>query len=571
MTDRDQTIMPSLNGGTSLPEPPGVYDDFPTLEDGSANFASGLVSLGFIKAAIRRSAWFWCVTAVVGFLLGFGVYVTSPHSYQASTSLLLTYGPYENINTAAADNQAIAQSRAVAGLAVRKLGLQQSASSFLTTYTVTVSTNRVLLFTASALSSNQAVLRANTVATAFLQFRAEELQTEQNLVFKALDQQINQTRQHIKSITAQISQLSTQPSSPAQQSQLISLQTERSQAATTLTDLEQTMSGDQANTQTATTAAVKGSVVLDTAVPLPHSRLKPMVLYAAIGLFVGLVLGIGIVVMRALLSDRLRQRDDVAHALGAPVKLSVGTVRRNRDANVQRIAAYLGRAVPENSRGISALAVVPVDDLQVPALSLVSLAVSFAEEGKHVVVADLCSGAPAARLLGAKEPGVRAVSAHDARLIVAVPERDDVVPIGPLGRGSTRAQRSSFTEAVVAACGPGDLLLTLVTLDPSLDGEHLSTWATDAVAVITAGRSSWTKINAVGEMVRLSGTRLVSAVLVGADNTDESLGVVDTPQARRDADVIEHRSHPDANDFMVPVEEGRGRHHQMNGDPRRRE
>ena len=114
-------------------------------------------------------------------------------------------------------------------------------------------------------------------------------------------------------------------------------------------------------------------------------------------------------------------------------------------------------------------------------------------------------------------------------MVVAVPERDDVVPVGPLDRGPVQAQRSSFTEEVTAACARAGLLLTLVTLDPSIGGEHLATWATDAVVVVTAGRSSWTKIHAVGEMTRLSGTRLVSAVLVGADPADESLGVTLTP------------------------------------------
>jgi hypothetical protein len=51
--------------------------------------------------------------------------------------------------------------------------------------------------------------------------------------------------------------------------------------------------------------------------------------------------------------------------------------------------------------------------------------------------------------------------------------------------------------------------------------------------MVTAGQSSWTKINAVGEMIRLAGMRLVSAVLVGADKTDESLGVAQTPGADR--------------------------------------
>jgi hypothetical protein len=82
---------------------------------------------------------------------------------------------------------------------------------------------------------------------------------------------------------------------------------------------------------------------------------------------------------------------------------------------------------------------------------------------------------------------------------------------------------------LAAAFSEADLLLTLVSLDPSFGGDHLSTWATDAVAVIAAGRSSSTKIHAVGEMTRLAGTRLVSAVLVGADKADESLGSTSPP------------------------------------------
>jgi hypothetical protein len=71
-----------------------------------------------------------------------------------------------------------------------------------------------------------------------------------------------------------------------------------------------------------------------------------------------------------------------------------------------------------------------------------------------------------------------------------------------------------------------------VTLDPSVGGDYVASWATGAVAVVTAGRSSWAKIQAVGEMSRLAGLPLTSAVLVGADRTDESLGVSDRLQSR---------------------------------------
>ncbi len=266
-------------------------------------------------------------------------------------------------------------------------------------------------------------------------------------------------------------------------------------------------------------ATVEGSLVLDAAAPLPHSgRLKLAVLYAAAGLVVGLALGLGIVIVRALVSDRLRRRDDVAHALGAPVNLSVGSVHAGRwlpgrgglaaarGHDMQRIVAHLRDAVPESSRGAAALAVVAVDNAQVAALSLVSLAVSCAQEGMQVVVADLSSGAPAAHLLGAKKPGVRAVSVNGAHLVVAVPDRDDVLPVGPLHRTLPQAQPASASEALAAAYASADLLLTLVTLDPSLGGEHLATWAAGAVVVVTAGRSSSTRIHAVGEMIRLAGT-----------------------------------------------------------------
>ena len=49
--------------------------------------------------------------------------------YQASTSLLLTVGPEATPGTAILDDQAIAQSRAVAELALHKLGLQQSVAA----------------------------------------------------------------------------------------------------------------------------------------------------------------------------------------------------------------------------------------------------------------------------------------------------------------------------------------------------------------------------------------------------------------------------------------------------------
>ena len=536
MTDKDQPGIFSLNGNNGLPERLEAFDDYNATENQpGAPLAAGLVSLGFIKAAIRRTALFWCILGAVGLVVGVGVNKEYPAAYKASTSVLITYGPNENPTSAVLDNQAIAQSRTVAALALSKLGLQESVGTFAPTITAAVVTDRVLLIIVSAPSSTAAVSRANAVAAAFLQFRADQMRTAQQLLLKSLGQEVDQARQNVASIKSQISQLSAQPTSSAQQAKLKNLQTELTQAVSQEAIDEQTLQDNKAST--ANLSAVTGSVVLDPAVPLAHSKLKNLLIYAVTGLAVGLALGLGIVIVQAIVSDRLRRRDDVTYALGAPVKLSVGPVKLSRwrpgrrglaaanGANVRRIAAYLRGAVPAKAGGMTALAVVPVDDPEIAALSLVSLAVSRAQEGRNVVVADLASGAPAARLLHTKAPGVHSVSVHDARLTLAVPDRDDVAPAGPLGRPLAEAERSAFTAAVTNACASADLLFTLVTLDPSLGGEHLATWATSAVVVVTAGRSSWARIHAVGEMVRLGGTSLTSAVLVGSDKTDESLGV----------------------------------------------
>jgi hypothetical protein len=189
-------------------------------------------------------------------------------------------------------------------------------------------------------------------------------------------------------------------------------------------------------------------------------------------------------------------------------------------------------AVSASSPRLATLAVVPVDDPQVAALSLATLALSRAQQGRRVVVADLCGGAPAARWLGITETGIHEVRVADAHLLVAIPDAGNPTPVGPLSRAMRQAPRaaleeSSFSEDVAAACGKADLLLTLAALDPALGGDHLAGWAHSAVAVVTAGRSSAERIHATGEMIRLAGAELISAVLVGADSTDESLGVLD--------------------------------------------
>jgi capsular polysaccharide biosynthesis protein len=558
--------MLSLNRDADPPD--GAWDgDFTSPEDRAADYSAGLTSLGFIRAAIRRGRRGWCAAAAAGFLIGLGLYATSPPVYQASTTLLLTNGPEPQPGAAVQDDQTIAQSIPVAELALHKLGLPESAAAFLASYVATPVTDRALSIIVNAPASSDAVSRASALATAFLSYRAAQLEAQQRQLFSSLEQQVNQARQHADSFGAQMKKVLTQPPSPARRTELSNLRTQRSQAVSALNQLEQTTNATKASAQALTTTEVTGSQVLDAAAPLPHSRYKHLVLYPLVGLILGLVLGLGVVIVRALISDRLRRRDDIARALDAPVRLSVGAVRVSRwrpgrrgleaaqNSDIQRIVMHLGTVVRPASSGIAALAVIPVDDPEVAALSLASLASSCSQEGFHVILADLCHGAPAAKLLGATSPGIQQVRVNGTDLLVVVTDPDDVELAGPL-RNLSRGKESP--DPLVAACASADLLLTLAPLDPSIGGEHLATWAADAVVVITAGRSSWTRIHAVSEMIRLAGTRLDSAVLVGADKTDESLGITRTRETGHDDEVAEQNPRSGAQDVYVTADRGHG-------------
>ena len=190
---------------------------------------------------------------------------------------------------------------------------------------------------------------------------------------------------------------------------------------------------------------------------------------------------------------------------------------------MQRIVSFLNDVLDVGlpARG---LAVVPVDDADAAALCVVTLALTWAREGKSVVLADLCPDRPAARLLRVRGAGIHTAGVDGADLTVIVPEAGTIAPLGPFGLPSGDGRRVAAPE-LIDACASADLVVVLASVDPSTGSDHLGTWAVDAVVSVTAGRASWTRIHAVGELVRLAGIRLISAFLLSADTSDESLGL----------------------------------------------
>lgn len=538
MNDPDQTIIWSRGKELwprrkELPTPQWT-DDAPSDEHSAVDLTGGLVNLGFFTAALRRKTRVWILTAVLGLLIGAGLYVKFPPAHHASATVLLVYNGNQDPQVQVQTEESLAESQAVAQRVVQQLKLAQNVVSLQAATTVTIVTDNVLTINVGAPTAAEAVQRASALATSYLQYRTQYARTQQQQLFVQLDKQYNAAKQRLDQLQNQVSQLPSTQDTAAERTQYNNLQTQIGQQQ----EIIQYTTGTKSSTQTATNTMANGSYILNPATALPYSHIKGPGLYFAGGLFGGLAIGMGAVIIAATLSRRLRRRDDVAAVLGAPVRLSVGPLRAKRwrpaprraakrNLDQRRVVAYLRGAVPGSSRGPASLAVVAVDDIQIVAQVVASLAFSCAAEGKQVVVADLSRGAHLARLLKVGDPGIHDVHQDGASLVVVIPEAEDVAPVGPVPSGASPAVPAQANAALVAACSAADILLTLATLDPAFGGDHLGTWATDAVAVVTAGGATVETVYSVREMLRLAGTRLDSAVLLGTDTSDESIGAVD--------------------------------------------
>jgi capsular polysaccharide biosynthesis protein len=515
-----------------------VYDDFAVTNDPT----SGIPGRPSLRAELQRRKLLWVTAAVVGLLLGIGLYKEMPPPYKATALVHIATIPGVQPTDEILTEIAVAQSRKVALAAMDTLGLQKdpkSVQSFMGRETVTTPSAQFVQFTVKASSAEDAVTNATALVTAFLQVRNNGLTSSLTNTINALDVTIKQQQQKLARLSAQVAVVEAQPASTEQAAKLASLKAQQSQVAGRLKALGGAVKSYAAATRVSNEQVINGSDPFGPTNAVPRSKIKYPALYAAGGLFAGLAIGMGWVIASALISTRPRRRYDIARALGAPVRLSVGRIRVNKlmarrapesagGRRVQQIATHLHGAI-RRDHGRESLAVVAADEPLVPALAIISAALACIRQGKRVMLADLTDGAAAGRILGCRGPGMYRQVAGQQNLTVAIPEDSITPPTGPVRLSSTAVSLASADPELDHAYHSADVLLTLLTIDPGLGADHLSSWASDAVVVLTVGKRSATKIRTTADLIRLSGTTLASAVIVGADKFDESLGVLVLP------------------------------------------
>ncbi|MQA82463.1 MAG: hypothetical protein GEV10_29050 [Streptosporangiales bacterium] len=482
----------------------------------------GLVTLRYLWDAVRRHVRLWGTLAIAGIVLGLVVPVVLPSNSEASVKLLLVHEIGEDPLAAMATDTSLATTRSVAQRVVSHLSLSETPDDLLKQYTAASLTDRVLEISVTAPSDAEARNLASTVARTFLRFRMEQVRAEQEPV----RQQLASVRSRIESLVERRRHTADETGDQGEGTDDPTMQRAQDQAA----QLEQKLEDQELSA-----SLMSSSRILDPAAPVETSKVMTFGINVLTGLVGGLVVGVGFVVVRALVSDRLWRRRQVADALGAAVTLSLGRIgrdgrralpwskRRTEVEDLDRTVRHLGRQVSSSPAIPATLGIVAVDDVTACTSVVRALTASFAADGENVLVADLTRSGVLAKGFDVTVPGtVTSENADDTSGSVAVhlPDEGAGPPLGRLD--PTLLSDDADLEA---AWTDADVVLVLAELSPALGGDHLASWCSDVVAVVTAGRSTATKLYAAGEMVRLAGVRLDSAIMLGTDSTDETIGL----------------------------------------------
>lgn len=522
----------------------GSWDDQDGLFDNERSPGhppDSLVTFRFLRDAIVRHRRLWLLLALIGLVGGLASDFVLPSPHTAVARILVTTREGEDPAKAMATEVSLATTRTVANRVIDSLKLTATPDEILDSFTVTPITSRVLEISATAKSDAEATNLATSVAQTFLKFRREQIALQDVPLRRDLTTAQNEAALARQAVVA----ASDDPADPKRPN---------SPEMTRLNAAQDKVKFVQQQLLDATTIASKmnSSRLLDAPAPVITSAKRMLALKIGTGLIAGLFLGLGLVVVRALISDRLWKRQDISNALGARVRLSTGRPprrlplgrllrpRQSKHRGVRLLSQHLGGRIIWAERPSPALAVVSVDDVQTCALAVASLAVALADEGKHVLVADLTGHQSLAAKLGVTTAGTHdsSFNGQDRRITVHLPEKDALLPEGCYLRiGDTNRPSGTGDVQLDAAWEIADLVLVVATLTPALGADHLGSWASRAAVVVTAGRTSATKLKATGDMLRLAGLEIDSAIVLHADKTDEGVGVAEAEAAAVSADV----------------------------------
>lgn len=270
------------------------YED-PALDPGPP------VSIRSLKAAVKRRKWIWIATAFVGLILGASLHVVLPSKISAISKVYLAEPGGADPSIAINNDLSLLGTRKVAVAAMAVLGLDPNQGGV--AYKGSAESSTIVAIKATGPTAAEAMRRTDAVVAAFLATRSQ-------FANQATDDEILTMQAQVEALNAAIQQPALNDVALKEQD------AEIGQRATLKNQIVQAHKSQA--------LALSSTGVIDRAYVPPSSAKKTAIKDGLSGLIAGLALGITIVIIGELMSDRVRARSDVAAALGVPVELSVG-------------------------------------------------------------------------------------------------------------------------------------------------------------------------------------------------------------------------------------------------------
>jgi len=351
------------------------------------------IDLRHITRAARR--WGWLILLVT-LLAGVAAYAISSRQtpmYSATASILVnpnqatTQTDFTQIQASrgqAETYRMLIESGPVLDRVVKALDLPFGRSALGEKITTTtVRDTQIVQIEVKDASAERAAEIANTLAQQFVGYVEELTVSRLNANLDELTQQVASLESRRAEIDQELGALDPDSRDGAVQRQITDLQDERTRVTQTLADLDSSIR--TLNRQIATTTA---PVEVADPAEAPSSPYAPRTTFMALlGLFLGLLVAVGIVALLEFLDDTLRPEDDIRELTGAPVLAAV--------ANLPRLAPGRGALYAlsqPDSAATEALRVLQANlafASEAEPIRTVAITSAAAGEGKSVVAANL--------------------------------------------------------------------------------------------------------------------------------------------------------------------------------------
>jgi capsular polysaccharide biosynthesis protein len=309
---------------------------------------------GVLLALVRR--WKWIAAgAILGVFLAGVLVLVLPQRYTATGDVLLHGVDGDNaaqVSRMQTESE-LAHSIPVAQRALEELGTTGDPDELLELYHASPLTNELLRIEARAPTPELAVQRVTAIATAYLDYLADEGSQELESVEQTVETRIAALQAQIAQLDGQIAGFGVPGEDLTPEQQL--LLTQRETLADELTTTQATL--DQARSDHRL-ALERNKLVAAPVLPKRASSPRPREL-AVVGFMIGAIVAMGVVIARDVLSRRLIRREGLAQAAGVSV-ITSPTLRVHRwpgrRGRAERLARLVSAPTTELAAATTAIA-----------------------------------------------------------------------------------------------------------------------------------------------------------------------------------------------------------------------